>query len=159
MYDMVTEARGTAVYPVEPYNLWSINDTTCYTFSGLSLLTKESKLVTKESVRASGSESIWQLDENHSMKGMRVCMTFAFSAVGTCMPVVVCVSGLSENELPGTDFLVLEVPGLCIGGGSNVDNKNLGYVLFMRNTEGAKQEKFKWYQSTIFVPGVYSGYI
>ena len=52
------------------------------------------------------------------------------------------------------NFLELEVPGMCIGGGSNIQNKELGYILFMRKGEGAKQKKFEWYQETIFVPGV-----
>ena len=38
LYDMVAEARGTAVYPVKPHNIWSIDDTTAYTFAGLSSL-------------------------------------------------------------------------------------------------------------------------
>ena len=59
-------------------------------------------------------------------------MTFAFSAAGTCLLLVVYVSGVSEQELPRTDFLELEVPGMCIGGGSNIQNKELGYILFMR---------------------------
>ena len=85
----------------------------------------KAKLVTKEPVKASGSDSIWQLDENNSVKSMQVSMTFAFSAAGTCLPVAVCVSGLTEHERPGTEFLILGVPGLCIGG-SNVDNDQLG---------------------------------
>ena len=88
------------------------------------------------------------------MKGMRVNMTFAFSGAGTALEIVVCVCGLTEGELPGTDFLHLEVPGLCIGGGANIANNTIGHVLFMRNTERAKQRKFKWYQDKIFIPGV-----
>ncbi len=154
LYDIVSEARGTAVYPIKPHNNWSIDDSTAYTFAGTSNLNDKVKLVTKESVKASGSDSIWQLDESNSMKGMRVCMTFAFSAAGTCLPAVVCVSGLTEHELPVTDFLHLEVPGFCIGGGANVTAEGVGHFLFMRDTPGAKQEKFKWYQKHVFVPGV-----
>jgi len=51
------------------------------------------------------------------MQGMRVDMTVTMSAYRTCLPVVVTVSGISEQELPGTEFLDLEVPGLCNGGG------------------------------------------
>ena len=65
-----------------------------------------------------------------------------------------CVRGLSEQELPGTDYLELEVPGMCIGGGSNIQNKGLGYILFMRKGGDAKQKKFERYQETILVPGV-----
>ena len=63
--------------------------------------------------------------------------------------VLLTVSGLTKDELPGTNFLVLEVPGLCIGNGTDI-----GYVLFMTNAEGAKQERFKWYQKKILIKGV-----
>ena len=32
LYDIVSEARGTVVYPVKLSNIWSIDDTTAYTF-------------------------------------------------------------------------------------------------------------------------------
>jgi len=37
------------------------------------------------------------------------------SAYGTALPAVITVSGLSEQELPGTEFLVLEVLGFVSG--------------------------------------------
>ena len=99
LYDAVVEARGTPVVPVKRSNIWSIDDTTVYHFAGLSSLNNKSKLVTKESVKASGSESIFQLDDNNSMTGMRVSLTFAFSGEGTSLAIVACVSGLTEHEL------------------------------------------------------------
>ena len=128
MYNIVSEARGTAVFPVKPQNIWYIDDTTAYTFSGFSSLNDKENLVTKSSVKASGSDLIWQLDENYSMKGMIVNMTFVFSGAGTCSPVVVCVSGLTESEIPRTKFLDLEIPGLCIGGGTNISHKQMRYT-------------------------------
>lgn len=106
MYDAVTDARGTSVVPVKPHNLWSIDDTTFYTFQGKAPTKDKVNLVTKESVKASGSESIFRLDDSNSMSGLRVSMTVAISGVGTCLPVVACVSGLTDRELPDTDFLV-----------------------------------------------------
>ena len=110
LYDMASEARGIAVVPVKPQNLWSIDDTYFWKFGGLSNLNDKPKLMMKDSVKASGSESVWTLDEGNDFNGIRVSMTFAFSVAGTCLPLVVCVSGLSEQELPGTDFPDLEVP-------------------------------------------------
>ena len=49
---------------------------------------------------------------------------------------------------------MLDIPGFCIGADTNVNIKETGYVLFMRDTEGAKKQKFKWYQETVFIPGV-----
>ena len=140
LIDHVSEARGTAVFPVKPHNLWSIYDTTTFVFAGLSTLSDKIKLTLKGSVQCSANESIWILDSNNSMKGLRVSWTFSFAAIGTCLELVVCVSGLSESQLIGTDFLHLEIPGFCIGGGANTENKGLGHVLFMRSTDGAKQK-------------------
>ena len=154
LYDIASEVRGTAVYPVKSQNLWPIDNTAFWRFGGLSNLNDKPKLTTKELVKSCGSELIWTLDEGNDFKGIRVSMTFAFSAAGTCLPSVVCVSGLSKQELLGTDFLELEVLWMYIGGGSNIKNKGLGYILFMRNGEGEKQRKFEWYQETIFVSGV-----
>jgi hypothetical protein len=30
----------------------------------------------------------------------------------------------------------------------------VGHVLFMRNTEGTKKKRFKWYQQEILIPGI-----
>ena len=95
LYDMASEACGTAVVPVKPQNIWSIDNTSFWKFGGLSNLNGMAKLTTKDSVKASGSESVWTLDEGNDFNGIRVLMTFAFSAAGTCLPLVVCVSGLS----------------------------------------------------------------
>ena len=90
------------------------------------------------------------------MSGMRVKLTFTFSAAGTCFPLVVTVAGLSERELPnGEDFVHVEVPGLCIGGGGvNVGNQGIGHVLFMNNSEGAEKKRFEWYQREVIIKGV-----
>ena len=113
MYDAVTEARGTPVVPVKKHNLWSIDDTTVYTFAGKAPKNDKTKLVTSDSVKASGSESIFQLDDSNSMKGMRVSLTFAFSAEGTTLSIVVCVSGLTEHELRKSAILLSLIIMMC----------------------------------------------
>ena len=143
MMEAVAEARGTPVFPVKPYNLWTLDDSAAYVFARLSNPKEEVKLTLASSARASGTDSLWIPDHNNSMKGMRVALTCGFSGAGTSMPIVACVSGLSEHELPGTEFLVLEIPGFCIGGGANITISGLGYVLFMHDTKGGKQDKFR----------------
>jgi hypothetical protein len=87
---------------------------------------------------------------------MRVKLTFTFSAMGTCMPLVCTITGLTEREMPtGEEFIHVKVPGLCIGGGGvNINNQEVGYLLFKRNTEGAEKKRFKWYQQEILLPGI-----
>jgi hypothetical protein len=70
------------------------------------------------------------------MSGMQVKLTFTFSSMGTCFPLVCTVSGSTKREMPtGQEFIHVNVPGLCIGGGGvNINNDVVGHVLFMRKT-------------------------
>jgi hypothetical protein len=55
----------------------------------------------------------------------------------------------------GEEFIHVKVPGLCIGGGGvNINNQEVGHLLFTRNTEGAEKKRFKWYQQEILLPGI-----
>ncbi len=87
---------------------------------------------------------------------MQVKLTFTFTAMGNCFPLVVTVTGLTEQELSGHDFVHVEIPGLCIGGGGvSVDsNEQCGHLFLMRNTEGAEKARFKYYQEKILIPGI-----
>jgi hypothetical protein len=72
---------------------------------------------------------------------MQVKLTITSTAMGNCFPLVVTVVGLTENKMPGLDFVHVQIPGLCIGGGGvSVDsNQQVGHLFLMRNTEGAKK--------------------
>ena len=55
----------------------------------------------------------------------------------------------------GEEFVHVKIPGLCIGsGGVNINNKEVGHLLFMRNTEGAEKKRVRWYQQEILLPGI-----
>jgi hypothetical protein len=89
------------------------------------------------------------------MSGMQVKLTFTFTAMGNCFPLVVIMTGLTEHELSGQDFVHVEIPGLCIGGGGvSVDsNKKCGHLFLMCNTEGAEKARFKYYHEKKLIPG------
>jgi hypothetical protein len=91
------------------------------------------------------------------MSGMRAKLTFTFTAMGNCFPLVVTVAGLTEWEISVQDFVHVEIPGLCIGGeGVNVDqNEQWGHLFLMCNTEGAKKAWFKYYQEKILIHGTH----
>ena len=79
--------------------------------------------------------------------------------MSNCFPVTVTVSGLTKKEMPPVeDFIHVEIPGLCIGGGDvGVGfSQQAGHLFLMRNTEGAKKEHFKYYQEHILIPGINS---
>ncbi len=76
--------------------------------------------------------------------------------MGTCFPLVCTVTGLTEREMPtGKEFIHVKVPGLRIsGGGININNQEVGHLLFMRNTKGAEKKRFLWYQQNTLFPGI-----
>ena len=80
-----------------------------------------------------GTNSLYRLEDSKSMKELRVKLTFTFTAMGNCFPLVVTVVGLMEKEMPRKDFVHVEIPGLCIGGGGvSVDsNQQIGHLFLM----------------------------
>ena len=154
--EMVSKALGVAVFPVLPQYIYSTDDTTEYIYEGTKNDTPTFVLTSKKSIAEKGTKSVHRVEDNKSMSGMRVKLTFTFSAAGTCFPLVVTVTGLTDRELPnGEDFVHVEVPGLCIGGGGvTVGNQGIGHVLFMKSTEGAEKKRFEWYQREVLIKGV-----
>jgi hypothetical protein len=49
--------------------------------------------------------------------------------MGNCFPLVVTVAGLTEKEMPGKDFVHVQIPGLCIGGGGVTQIPISNYVI------------------------------
>ncbi len=55
----------------------------------------------------------------------------------------------------GKELIHVKVPGLCIGGvGVNINNQEVGHLIFMRNTKGAEKKRFRWYQQEVLMPGI-----
>ena len=79
------------------------------------------------------------------MSGMRVELRFTLTAMGS-FPLVVMVPRLTEWEMSVKDFVDIEIPVFCIGGGGvSVDSsKQCGHLLLMRNTDGAEKARFKY---------------
>ncbi len=100
LYDMVTEFFGASVYPVEPNLLYSTDDTTEYIFEGTQKKFVPYVLTTKSSISKRGTNAVYKCEDNKSMSGMRVKLTFTFSTMGTCFPLVCTVTGVTEREMP-----------------------------------------------------------
>jgi hypothetical protein len=155
LYDLVQDALGVSVYPVKPEYIYSTDDTTCYIFEGKVNGQDKWTLVTNESIRNSGTNAVYRVDDSKIMNGMRVKLTFTFSAAGMCAPLFVTVSGLSKEEMPNQPFLHMKVPGLCIGGGGvTLGNKEEGHVFFMRKEEGADKKRCELYMKEVLIPFV-----
>jgi hypothetical protein len=140
MHDMVTDYFGSAVYPVEPYLVYSTDDTTEYIFEGTKQAFVPYVLTSTSSVSKHCTNALYKCKDNQSMSEMQVKLTFTFSAMGTCFPLVCTITGLTEREMPtGEEFIQVKVPGLCIGGGGvNINNAVVGQVLFMRILKESK---------------------
>ncbi len=142
LYDLVTDFFGTPLYPVQLWLLYSTDDTMEYIYDGTKKAYFPYVLTTGTSISKRGMDAVNKCEDDKSMSGMHVKLTFTFSAMDTCFPLVCTVTGLSEREMPtGKEFIHVKVPGLCIGGGGmNINNQEVGHLLFMRNAKGAEQE-------------------
>ncbi len=129
LLDMVSAAWGTSVYPILPELIVSTDHTTEYIFEGTQ--NEQPKLA-----RQPRRQLI--MEDSKSMNGMQVKLMFTFPPLGNCFPLAVTVVGLTEKEMPGKDFVQVQIPKLCIGGGgvSVESNQQLDHLFLMRNTEG-----------------------
>ena len=80
-----------------PEYIFSTDDTTEYIFDGAKDKGSKFLLATKSSIKKRGTSAIYTLDESKSMNGMRVKLTFTFSAMGNCFPLVVTVTGVERK--------------------------------------------------------------
>ncbi len=153
LLNCVSDAWGTSVFPVLPELIVSTDDTTKYIFEEMCKEQPKFVLATKLSIMKQGTNASYQVQDSKLMSGMRVKLTFTFTTMGNCFPLVMTVAGLTEWEMSGQDFVHVEIPGLCIGeGGLSVDqNKQCGHFILMHNTEGAEKAWFKYYQEKIFI--------
>lgn len=155
LYNLASKALGDLpVRPVKPELIFSTDDTTVFIYEGKQNKKDKWSMVTKSSLAGSGTKSCYSLDDGSNMNGLRIKMTFTFSAAGTCAPLFFSVCGLTEQELPGeSGFLHIEVPGLCVGGaGVNVGVETKGHIFFMRSEKGAQVTRFEYYHDKVLVP-------
>jgi hypothetical protein len=106
-----------------------------------------------------GVRAVYELDNTDICNGLRIKLTFSFSAGGTMAPAVIRVAGLSEAELPiemnESPMLIVEVHGLCVGASVDPCSRDPGYIVFMRSTSkdqwtSSDQIFFEWYYEFVF---------
>ena len=75
------------------------------------------------------------------MNGLRVKLTYTFSAAGTMAPIFISVLGLTERELLEDERIALKIEGLSVGGGGvTVGTKQCGFLLLMRGQKGSDKK-------------------
>jgi len=137
--EMITKVLGCeSVYPVNPNLVLSTDDTTLFVFEG----------TTKENGEEEWDWKLIEVGNNSSVRsdfevgsdaensgGLRVRLTFTFTAAGLAAPPYVSVSGLSEEELSPElcpdGILAAKVKRLCKGG-NDLHNTGWGWLVFLR---------------------------
>ena len=159
LYNMISSYyKNLPIFPIKPQYIFSTDDTVIYTFEGLGTKEEKFRLVSVKSKNNAGKHSVYKLDNSKAMSGLRVKLTFTFSALGACAPLFVSITGLSERELPSSPCIILKIEGLCIGGGGvNVGCKDTGYIFLMRSTGGKNDEsvdkqRYKYYRDNVLLP-------
>ena len=131
LYDMVSKAHGNLpVIPIKTQYIYLSDDTVMYVFERKGKDNDLFRLVSSKTLKHAGSNSKYQSDDSNMMNGMRVKLTFTFSAIGTCAPIFISICGLTQKELRKEVCIILQVKGLCIGGGDvSIGNKEEGNAI------------------------------
>lgn len=145
--DWVKKAYGDEeVYPVDPNLVMSTDDTTVFAFEGMKdgIGKWEWKLVDQTQGDSSVRSDFEVSNDAENSGGLRVRLTFTFTASGLAAPPYVAVSGLTDEELcpkkcPG-GILATEVEGLCKGG-DDLFNSGAGWLVFLRADKKENGEK------------------
>ena len=85
------------------------------------------------------------------LRGVRMTLNNTFSAGGRCAPVFACIYGLTVDELPGNDIVVMPIKGLVAASEQN-GSEELGYVVFIRGRYKTFEENEEEMNDTPNVP-------
>ena len=154
LYDMVCAFYGTKnVKCIKSHYVTCQDDTTNFICLGTQPeRSSEVGLVSRASLQARGTLSLHHHEDSNKMNGMRVKKHCISNAAGDVAPICICISGLSEWEMPEDDFILWEIEGLCIGGYGVNGSRDVGYVLFMKKYKGAEKDRYAWIQKRILIP-------
>ena len=154
LFDMVCKVHNNLpIFVAHPHLVMSSDDTVQYIFEGKGEKDEPYRLVSSQSQKEAGTRAKYKVNNSKHMHGMRVKLTYTFSAAGTNAPIFVTVTGLTEREMPKDDCIQVMIPGLSVGGGGvTLGNNVMGALLFMRGTEGMEAARYRIYRDTILLP-------
>ena len=147
------------IFVVLPHYVFSTDDTVTYIYQGEAKKKSPFVLVGSESLQGTGSRANYAIDNTKAMNGMRVKLTFTFSASGNMADPFILIVGLSEHELPKdsnpTGMLALWIRGLCIGGMDiTVGSDKGGWLALFQNDCSSSPDKmrYKFYRDRVQLP-------
>ena len=136
--EWVKKAFGTnKSHPIDSNLYMSTDDTILFIFEGTTAGVSGEwawKLIDKLNCELS-VRSDFEVGEDDKMAGgLRVCLTFTFTASGLTAPPYVVLSGLTTNELSVDEcpsgILATKIHGLCKGG-NDICNDGIGWLVFL----------------------------
>ena len=110
------------------------------------------RLVGNNSIKSSGTRSKYKYDNDKTMCGLRVTLTYTFTGIRTIAPILISMLGLNKRELPQNHCISIDIPGLCVGtGGVTVGNNQRG-ILFMIGESGIDKNRYRIYRDEVQLP-------
>ena len=156
--NLIEKVIGSHIKPIHPAFLLNEDCSSQYYYAGTSI---DSKNTTKmgrvdtQSLVDRNKSSIWRNadTEDVTCKGIRVKFACGGSGCGFVYPIVIVVSGLTKDELPEDEFLVIPIEGLSINGDIDPRNREVGYMCCC----GAKLPQkhfFDWFYENVTCPTI-----
>ena len=126
------------IIPVLPHLLTSTDETTTFITSQQIknsevwyLFAKPSKNNKNDMDSSRRDTYSTKLSGDAHCRGLRITINNTFTAGGRCAPPFVCVYGLTSEEMPGDEIIIVPIKGLVASSNQNGSTKE-GYILFIR---------------------------
>ena len=150
-------SKSVTLIPILPNLITSTDEVTIFASSS-PIHNKDSFYVvskpsySKNEVCSSASRNNYRrtITGDAHCRGLRIVINCTFTAGGLSAPLFVVVYGMSMEEMPFDDIVILEVPGLTVGSDVDVYSTGKGFLTFVRgksdneeddqHTEGTPQQ-------------------
>ena len=127
------------LYPILPNLITSTDETTIFATSSI-INNKESfyivsrPTVTKNEHINSSCRNDYKsvLTGDAHCRGLRIVINSSFTAAGLSAPIFVAVYGMTPEEMPLDEVILVQVPGLTVAGEQDLYSCGEGYVCFVR---------------------------
>ena len=156
LLDMMLNVTGAHFKPI--FHAYILNEdcTSQYYFAGTSSNYKWAR-VTKNTIQNRNKDSMWSNTDSIDgiCKGIRVKYACGGSAAGFLYPICIIISGLSKDEMPKEEFVVIPIEGLSINGHVDPRNKEVGYTCLIGSH--VPQKHFcDWFNENVTYPTIQS---
>ena len=87
------------------------------------------------------------------MCGLRVKITYTFSAAGNMAPIFILVLGINARDIPKDTIFLIKIKGIYVGGGgANVGAQHYVMIKFTPGENAMDNIRYKIYRDKIIIP-------